>query len=93
MDMSFSLMPTGKPAFEAVSMADIMAATDHRRNEAFCAIGDAAVHLRGQEEGSNRVHALAQLAVSGTCGPIEVALLAGCFNPLVARPSLVGETR
>lgn len=92
MDLSFALIKPEGIAHVAVTMADIRVAARKRQDlipafRGLCAI------LRGQDAGADPVHALARLAVSGICGPIEAADLSGSFHPQVARQLMVGKRR
>lgn len=90
MDQSFSLNPHGsaRVSDRAVTLADIKAAADERREIlAHCVT---AGFLRGQEEEPDLVHILACNIVPDGGGLIDTVSLSGSFNPLVARQLMVG---
>lgn len=93
MDLSFSLIPRGRPRLSgwSVSLADIRAAADAHR---FGGASDkAGAILRGQDEAPDTVHVLACNIMPSESGLIDTASLGGSFNPLVAHQLMVGKIR
>jgi hypothetical protein len=90
MDMSFAFVKRAEPVSLAVSMADIVAAADARREEIPALFGAGAL-LRGQEKDGDSVHALARLVVTGGSEMAEAAELQGSFSPFVAKQLSKGK--
>jgi hypothetical protein len=93
MEMNFAPFKDAGPVDHTATLADILAAAHEHRID----IGSGAIQttgdLRGQDETPDRVHVLARLVASSSCGMIEAATLAGSFNPQVAQQLMVGKRR
>ena len=93
MDMSFVLMQHGKPVGMAATLADILAAAQTHRMSLPAASAPVDEVLRGQDGTPDPVHILAHLVAPPHGDLIEVARLAGSFNPLIAQQLMVGKRR
>ncbi|MBB6124515.1 hypothetical protein [Sphingobium subterraneum] len=91
--MSFVLMQHGKPVGMAATLADIVAAAQTHRITLPERSASAGEVLRGQDGTPDPVHILAHVVAPPHGDMIEVASLAGSFNPLIAQQMMVGKRR
>ncbi len=89
MDLSFTLQSSRRAAPWGVSLDDIKAVASRRRLDSDR--GQAGKRPSLSDGRVDLVHILACRLVPGMAGTVDMEMLGGSFNPLVARQLMVGE--